>query len=144
GTDGTISSGWSDHIVTWGKFYIKSILVEDNLFSGTKWYSLNENEHYKINLPFPIIFNMNLSAESELHINLNAARDKIILDSNWEKFKNTFIKVILKNLFKQFESIERVESFIDVYKSSIKEKEVIDYLNELEIKRKKEITELKH
>lgn len=143
-TNGTISSGWSDHIATRGKFYVKSILVEDNLFARTDWYRLNENEQYKINLPFPIIFNMNLSAESELHINLNAARDKIILDSKWEEFKNTFIKVILKNLFKQFESTDKVESFIEVYKNVIREKEIIHHMNELGMERKKEITALKH
>lgn len=144
GIDGSINSGWSDYITTRGKFYSKSILVEDNLFSESNWWRSNKSNQYKINLPFPIMFNMNLSPESKLHINLNAARDKIILDSKWREFKNVFIKVILENLFKQFKSIDKVESFIEVYGKVIREDEFIHLIKELGIERKNELNELRH
>lgn len=116
--EGSISSGFSNFLVTKGNFYLKSILVDDSIFRESSWSSFlykDINIKDKIELPFPVIFNMNLDSESEMHLNLNAARDKIIFDEKWHEFKYTFIKILLENLLRQFNSIDKIKSFVEVY-----------------------------
>lgn len=116
--EGSISSGYSVAVVTKGNFYLKSILVDDSIFRESNFWRSGINIKDKIELPFPVTFIMNLNSESEMHLNLNAARDKIIFNEKWNEFKYVFIKILLENLLRQFNSIDKINSFVDVYGAS--------------------------
>ncbi|MFJ7915418.1 MULTISPECIES: ATP-binding protein [unclassified Lysinibacillus] len=109
--DGAPNTGWSTHITTNGKIYLKGILVDDEIFESPDFWK--NNEKGKIKLPFPVNFIINLS--NERNLNLNAARDKIILDEKWNDFKNTLTRVVLSNLLKQFNNVNKILSFQKVY-----------------------------
>ncbi|KFF55613.1 hypothetical protein CM50_00495 [Bacillus subtilis] len=137
--DGSINSGWSNFVGTKGSFYLKSILVDDSIFRESNFWKRDINSKRKIELPFPVTFIMNLDSESEMHLNLNAARDKIILDEKWKEFKYVFIKVLLKNLLKQFNSINKINSFVEVYGRACQDSELT---NVIEVLAKNRISEL--
>ncbi|WP_245890290.1 HD domain-containing protein [Rummeliibacillus pycnus] len=137
--DGSINSGWSKFIATKGSFYLKSILVDDIIFRGSNFWRNDIDSKDKIVLPFPVTFIMNLDNESEMQLNLNAARDKIILDEKWNEFKYVFIKVLLENLLRQFNSIDKINSFVEVYGGARNDSELTNIIDELA---KKRISEL--
>ncbi|MEK4425380.1 HD domain-containing protein [Solibacillus sp. FSL K6-1523] len=117
--DGSTNSGWSSFIETEGNFYLKGILVEDSIFKSTDLWRRSYNNFNKIEWPFPVNFELNY--DGEYNLNLNAARDKIILDEEWDKFKYTLTQIVLRNLVKHFDDVDKINSFKSVYKGSTDE-----------------------
>jgi len=116
--NGDFSTGYSSYIKTEEKFYLKGILVEDTIFKIPDFWNRNFNDANKIEWPFPV--NCILNLDGKYNLNLNAARDKIILDEEWDIFKSSLTQVVLQNLIKQFDDVNKVLSFKNVYKGSSK------------------------